>query len=149
MSTPRTCDRLAASHLLACIVAFGGYAAPLTAADAATLHKCAINGSVTYQQSPCPSTQVRKQPSVAELNAVEKSRRAAAPAATTPTTTAPPVAASSVPTAATSGFRCDGRQYCSQMRSCQEATFFLNHCPNVKMDGNRDGIPCEQQWCGR
>ncbi|MCE2886342.1 MAG: excalibur calcium-binding domain-containing protein [Pseudanabaena sp.] len=28
-----------------------------------------------------------------------------------------------------------------------EATFFLKNCPNVKMDGNNDGIPCEQQWC--
>ncbi|QMT33704.1 excalibur calcium-binding domain-containing protein [Conchiformibius steedae DSM 2580] len=44
-------------------------------------------------------------------------------------------------------FRCDGRTHCSQMTSCEEATFFLRHCPNVKMDGNRDGIPCERQWC--
>lgn len=44
-------------------------------------------------------------------------------------------------------FRCDGRTHCSQMHSCAEATFFLNHCPGVKMDGNHDGVPCEQQWC--
>lgn len=44
-------------------------------------------------------------------------------------------------------YRCDGRTHCSQMRSCAEAKFFLDHCPNVKMDGNHDGIPCEQQWC--
>ena len=44
-------------------------------------------------------------------------------------------------------FRCDGRTYCSQMRSCAEAKFFLKNCPNVKMDGNHDGIPCERQWC--
>jgi len=44
-------------------------------------------------------------------------------------------------------FKCDGRIYCSQMRSCQEATFFLNNCPGTKMDGNNDGIPCERQWC--
>ncbi|MBA3031570.1 MAG: excalibur calcium-binding domain-containing protein [Rhodocyclaceae bacterium] len=25
--------------------------------------------------------------------------------------------------------------------------FFLRNCPNVQMDGNNDGIPCEQQWC--
>ena len=47
-----------------------------------------------------------------------------------------------------SNFECDGRTYCSQMRSCEEATFFLNNCPNTKMDGNNDGIPCERQWCG-
>lgn len=36
---------------------------------------------------------------------------------------------------------------CSQMTSCQEATFFLQNCPGTKMDGNNDGVPCEQQWC--
>lgn len=44
-------------------------------------------------------------------------------------------------------FRCDGRKYCSQMTSCAEATYFLKHCPDVQMDGDHDGIPCEQQWC--
>lgn len=45
------------------------------------------------------------------------------------------------------GFQCDGRLHCSQMTSCAEAKLFLKHCPGVKMDGNRDGVPCEQQWC--
>lgn len=45
------------------------------------------------------------------------------------------------------GYACDGRTYCSQMRSCAEAKFFLNNCPGTKMDGNNDGVPCEQQWC--
>lgn len=44
-------------------------------------------------------------------------------------------------------FACDGRQHCSQMTSCAEATYFSNNCPNTKMDGNHDGVPCEQQWC--
>jgi hypothetical protein len=44
-------------------------------------------------------------------------------------------------------FRCDGRTHCSQMSSCAEATYFLKNCPGVKMDGNHDGVPCEQQWC--
>jgi cold shock CspA family protein len=43
--------------------------------------------------------------------------------------------------------RCDGRNYCSQMTSCAEAKFFLKNCPGVQMDGNFDGVPCEQQWC--
>lgn len=46
-------------------------------------------------------------------------------------------------------FTCDGRVYCSQMKSCEEATYFLEHCPNVKMDGNHDGVPCEKQWCSK
>jgi len=45
-------------------------------------------------------------------------------------------------------FHCDGRIYCSQMRSCDEAKFFLAHCPGVKMDGDGNGIPCERQFCG-
>ena len=44
-------------------------------------------------------------------------------------------------------FHCDGRQHCSQMTSCAEARFFIQNCPNTKMDGDRDGIPCEKQWC--
>lgn len=47
----------------------------------------------------------------------------------------------------TSSYQCDGRIYCSQMTSCAEATFFLQNCPDVRMDGNNDGVPCEQQWC--
>ena len=46
-----------------------------------------------------------------------------------------------------SQFKCDGRTHCSQMTSCAEATFFLQNCPDVKMDGNNDGVPCEKQWC--
>ena len=47
----------------------------------------------------------------------------------------------------TPAFHCDGRVYCSQMTSCEEATYFLQNCPGVKMDGEGDGIPCERQWC--
>ena len=43
-------------------------------------------------------------------------------------------------------FTCDGRQHCSQMSSYEEASFFLANCPNTKMDGDNDGIPCEQQF---
>lgn len=44
-------------------------------------------------------------------------------------------------------FRCDWRTHCSQMTSCAEANYFLQHCPNTQMDGNHNGEPCEQQWC--
>jgi len=47
-----------------------------------------------------------------------------------------------------SAFKCDGRTRCSEMRSCDEATYFIKNCPNTKMDGDNDGIPCESQWCG-
>jgi hypothetical protein len=45
-------------------------------------------------------------------------------------------------------FHCDGRVYCREMTSCAEAEFFLRNCPGVKMDGDGDGIPCEDH-CGR
>ena len=44
-------------------------------------------------------------------------------------------------------FQCDGRKYCSTMSSCEEALFFLYNCPDTKMDGDNDGIPCERQHC--
>jgi len=44
-------------------------------------------------------------------------------------------------------YSCDGRHYCSQMTSCDEATYFLRHCPGTEMDGDGDGVPCESQWC--
>ena len=109
---------------------------------AAPLNKCVVNGTVTYQQGPCPSDQVRKTPTIQELNAEEKKRRAAA-AASAPDKVAP--AAPSV----SSGFSCDGRKYCSQMKSCAEAKYFLANCPGAKMDGDGNGIPCEKQWCAR
>lgn len=44
-------------------------------------------------------------------------------------------------------YQCDGRTSCGQMHSCDEATFFLASCPGTQMDGDHDGIPCEDQWC--
>ncbi len=35
------------------------------------------------------------------------------------------------------------------MTSCKEARFYLKNCPNVKIDGNNDGVPCESQWCNK
>ena len=42
---------------------------------------------------------------------------------------------------------CENHTMCSQMHSCEEATHYLQTCPNTEMDGDADGIPCEQQWC--
>lgn len=44
----------------------------------------------------------------------------------------------------TQNFTCDGRQHCSQMTSRAETVFFINNCPNTKMDGDGDGDPCER-----
>lgn len=58
-----------------------------------------------------------------------------------------PVRAAARPAVMDPHFSCDGKTHCGQMRSCAEATFYLRHCPNTQMDGDGDGVPCEQQWC--
>lgn len=40
-------------------------------------------------------------------------------------------------------FQCDGRKHCSQMRSLEEAGWFVRNCPDTKMDSDHDGEPCE------
>jgi cold shock CspA family protein len=51
-------------------------------------------------------------------------------------------------TNASSGtFKCEGKKFCTQMTSCEEAKFYLRNCPGVQIDGDGDGIPCESQWC--
>lgn len=142
----------------------------VTAAHA-QLHKCIDNGAVTYQNTACQPGAPSQRPTVEQLNAQRKKQmaqakeapaaRSAGPsdvgsrtgfgidAATSGTLDAPkPAQHASPPTPPTQNFSCDGRKYCSQMTSCAEATYFLAHCPGVKMDGGqRNGIPCEQQWC--
>jgi cold shock CspA family protein len=51
------------------------------------------------------------------------------------------------PTVIETTFRCEGKTRCSQMSSCEEAQFYLRNCPGTEMDGDRDGVPCESQWC--
>jgi hypothetical protein len=60
---------------------------------------------------------------------------------------APDNAMESAPNNSTT-FSCTGKTSCREMTSCSEATFYLNNCPNVRIDGDGDGIPCEDQWCG-
>ena len=124
------------------LTAVAGLVIAVSAVGAAPPNKCMVNGTVTYQQGPCPSDQVRKTPTIQELNAEEKKRRAAA-------TSAAPEKLAPAPPAVTSGFSCDGRQHCSQMKSCAEAKYFLANCPGAEMDGDKNGIPCEKQWCNR
>ena len=56
-------------------------------------------------------------------------------------------AQTAAPEIASPSFHCDGRKHCSQMSSCREAKQFLRNCPGMEMDGDDDGIPCEQQLC--
>ena len=130
-------------HCVAILIALAGLGTTVSVVSAAQSNNCIVNGTVTYQQGPCPSEQVRKTPTVAELNAAEKVKRGAAVSAAAAKSATSPSMAVNV------GFKCDGRKYCSQMTSCAEATYFLSNCAGVKMDGDGNGIPCEKQWCSR
>ena len=126
-------------------------------AVAAQVFKCNVNGAVHYQQGPCQSHQDRNPPTVEELNAERKKQltqekehptspksQARSSASPEPLEEVP----AKVPSSPRSSFKCDSRKYCSQMASCAEAKYFLSNCPGVKMDGDGDGIPCEEQLCG-
>ncbi|RZK33080.1 MAG: cold-shock protein [Hymenobacter sp.] len=56
---------------------------------------------------------------------------------------ATPKQASTAQVPASEKFECDARQQCTQKTSRAEAEFFIKNCPNTKMDGDNDGIPCE------
>lgn len=45
-------------------------------------------------------------------------------------------------------FECAGKTRCQEMISCEEAMFYLANCPGTLADGDGDGRPCEDQWCG-
>lgn len=44
-------------------------------------------------------------------------------------------------------FQCAGKTQCSEMASCEEAFYYIKNCPGTVMDGDNDGLPCEDQWC--
>ena len=125
---------------------------PFSIAAAAPIFKCTISGTVTYQASPCPLGVPRRTPTVEQLNA-ERQKKASQAAVGPEAQKAravgePPPASAATQTALPAIARtCDGRKVCSQMTSCAEAKYFLANCPGTKMDGDRDGIPCEEQWC--
>jgi endonuclease YncB( thermonuclease family) len=50
---------------------------------------------------------------------------------------------------ATAVYECGPKRTCSQMRSCAEARFYLEHCGLARLDGDGDGIPCESRCAAR
>ncbi|WP_228778969.1 excalibur calcium-binding domain-containing protein [Methylobacter sp. BlB1] len=127
-------------------------------------YKCIVDGKTVYSSSKCAQDaqqfsvdkdsdwtmklKTRTSPQEdARLNAI-----GASPKSNEPEKELPPKA--TVVTGQDDGgpseeteFNCDGRDRCSQMTSCEEATFFLKNCPNQQTDGDNNGIPCEKQWC--
>jgi len=43
-------------------------------------------------------------------------------------------------------FSCQGKHHCSQMNSKEEAQYYLTHCPDMKVDGDGDGVACEDRF---
>jgi endonuclease YncB( thermonuclease family) len=41
-------------------------------------------------------------------------------------------------------FTCGSKRYCKQMTSCAEARFYMDQCGLGRLDGDRDGVPCER-----
>lgn len=44
----------------------------------------------------------------------------------------------------TASFTCGRKTYCREMASCDEARFYLAQCGLSRLDGDADGVPCEQ-----
>lgn len=42
------------------------------------------------------------------------------------------------------GFTCGAKRYCTEMTSCAEAMFHFEQCGLTRLDGDRDGRPCER-----
>lgn len=129
------------------VLVFAAALAPLSLAVQPTVFKCNLDGVVSYQSDPCPIGAVRPPPTVEQLNAERIKRQRQANKATATAAASAPFGQGDPLSAPIQSSKCDGRIHCSQMSSCTEAKYFLRHCPGVKMDGDGDGIPCEQQWC--
>lgn len=102
-----------------------------------TIHQCRdARGAISFSDQPCDAgaEEVNRQ-------VIRDSAASAKAAASTPNS-------KPAPAVKRPQFRCDGRTRCTVMTSCEEATFFLENCPGVDMDGDGDGVPCEDEWCG-
>ena len=66
---------------------------------------------------------------------------AAATAEPNPNVTAGPTAAALDPN--TGNYVCGAKTKCGEMVSCVEAMFYLNTCGLSRLDGDKDGVPCE------
>lgn len=106
-------------------------------------------GYFKYQQPERPIVQPQSAPAATNTTAAPASAPTATRRRREPRAAAPPEESTTPePQVFAPLYRCDGRTRCSQMTSCEEAKYFLANCPGTQMDGDNDGVPCEQQWCG-
>ena len=40
-------------------------------------------------------------------------------------------------------FQCESKTTCRQMQNCAEARYYLINCGLTRLDGDKDGVPCE------
>ena len=57
---------------------------------------------------------------------------------------APRRAGAAAPSNSAAGLSCGSKRYCTQMSSCAEAQFYFRQCGLSRLDGDRDGVPCER-----
>jgi len=57
---------------------------------------------------------------------------------------APSAKAANLTELAPENFTCGTKRFCGQMSSCDEACFYLQQCGLSRLDGNNDGVPCNQ-----
>jgi endonuclease YncB( thermonuclease family) len=48
------------------------------------------------------------------------------------------------PSNSAAGLSCGSKRSCTQMSSCAEAQFYFRQCGLSRLDGDRDGVPCER-----
>jgi endonuclease YncB( thermonuclease family) len=53
-------------------------------------------------------------------------------------------AGATTPPGGAAGLSCGSKRSCTQMSSCAEAQFYFRQCGLSRLDGDRDGVPCEQ-----
>lgn len=41
-------------------------------------------------------------------------------------------------------YACGAKKYCYEMTSCKEVMYYFNQCALSRLDGDKDGIPCEK-----
>jgi endonuclease YncB( thermonuclease family) len=71
-------------------------------------------------------------------------RRNGGRATATPQPSAAGRAGATAPSGSTAGLSCGSKRSCTQMSSCAEAQFYFRQCGLSRLDGDRDGVPCER-----
>lgn len=114
----------------------------------ARIYKCKdANGQIRYSDNVCAATGSDNAATLKKTPSTRPSEKAATAKPPPPSPPPPAESASSSPRVPPSNYTCQGKTRCTEMTSCEEAVYYLKHCPGVKIDGDNDGTPCEDQWC--